>query len=109
VQGRLVGEQLWPLPELAKKALIAVQARLYFNSDGIQAVRPGCHRVTAGGRDRASDGPSAPRNRRKDLASKAIDSLTVEAPDDKKASRKRRLLKGPEEFREVRVDRPKGK
>src|SRR6202035_2823609 len=44
-----------------------------------------------------------------DLAAKAIDSLTVEAPDDEKASRKRRLLKGPEEFREVRVDRPKGK
>jgi len=44
-----------------------------------------------------------------DLAAKAIDSLTVEAPDDEKASRKRRLLKGPEEFRDVRVDRPKGK
>ena len=45
-----------------------------------------------------------------DLAAKVIDSLTVEAPDDeKKASRKRRLLKGPAEFREVRVDRPKGK
>jgi hypothetical protein len=44
-----------------------------------------------------------------DLAAKAIDSLTVEAPDDEKASRKRRLIKGPEELREVRVDRPKGK
>ena len=44
-----------------------------------------------------------------DLASKAIDSLAIEAPDGEKAGRKRRLLKGPEEFREVRVDRPKGK
>jgi hypothetical protein len=45
-----------------------------------------------------------------DLASKAIDSLTVGTPDhDEKASRKRRLIKGPEEFREVRVDRPKAK
>jgi hypothetical protein len=56
---------------------------------------------------------SAPSERQRaalaDLAAKAIDSLTVEAPDDEKASRKRRLLKGPEEFREVRVDRPKGK
>jgi hypothetical protein len=43
------------------------------------------------------------------LAAKAIDSLTVEAPDDERASRKQRLIKGPEEFREVRVDRPKGK
>jgi hypothetical protein len=56
---------------------------------------------------------SAPSERQRaalaDLAAKAIDSLTVEAPDDEKASRKRRLLKVPEEFREVRVDRPKGK
>lgn len=52
----------------------------------------------------------APRaDRAKELASKAIDSLTVEAPDDEKASRKRRLIKGPEEFREVRVDRLKVK
>jgi hypothetical protein len=44
------------------------------------------------------------------LASKAIDSLTTGAPNnDEKASRKRRLIKGPEEFREVRVDRPKPK
>lgn len=45
-----------------------------------------------------------------DLASKAIDSLTVGKVDsDEKASRKRRLLKGPEEFRAVRVDRPNRK
>jgi hypothetical protein len=44
-----------------------------------------------------------------DLASKAIDSLKVEAPDDEKASRKRRLIKGPEEFRKDRVDLPKVK
>ena len=54
---------------------------------------------------------SAPSERQRaalaDLASKAIDSLTVGAADsDEKASRKRRLIKGPEEFREVRVDRP---
>ena len=48
-------------------------------------------------------------DRAKELAAKAIDSLTVEAPDDEKASRKRRLLKGPEEFQKVRVDRPKAK
>jgi hypothetical protein len=44
-----------------------------------------------------------------DIAAKAIDSLTGSRRDDEKASRKRRLLKEPEEFREVRVDRPKGK
>jgi hypothetical protein len=45
-----------------------------------------------------------------DLASQAIDSLTTGAANnDEKASRKRRLIKGPEEFREARVDRPKAK
>jgi hypothetical protein len=56
---------------------------------------------------------SAPSERQRaalaDLAAKAIDSLTVAAPDDEKASRKRRLLKGPEEFREARVDQPRAK
>jgi hypothetical protein len=56
---------------------------------------------------------SAPSERQRaalaDLAAKAIDSLTVAAPDDEKASRKRRLLKGPTEFREARVDQPKAK
>ena len=44
------------------------------------------------------------------LAAKAIDKFMIGAPDnDEQASRKRRLIKGPEEFREVRVDRPNGK
>ena len=45
-----------------------------------------------------------------DLASKAIDSVTVGTPNsDEKASRKRSLIKGPEEFRKDRVDMPKMK
>jgi hypothetical protein len=42
------------------------------------------------------------------MAGTAIDDMmdTATSPDDQ-ASRKRRLLKGPEEFRNVRVDRPK--
>jgi hypothetical protein len=53
---------------------------------------------------------SAPSERQRaafaDLASKAIDSLTAGTPDnDEKASRKRRLIKGPEEFQSVRLDR----
>jgi hypothetical protein len=40
------------------------------------------------------------------MAGNAIDSMTdVTAHADDRANRKRRLLKGPEEFREVRVDR----
>lgn len=48
--------------------------------------------------------------RASELAGKVIDSLTLGGVDvEEKASRKRRLLKGPEEFREARVDRPKAK
>jgi hypothetical protein len=48
--------------------------------------------------------------RASELAAKAIDSLKVgTAGADDQASRKRRLLKGLEEFRELRVDRPKAK
>jgi hypothetical protein len=53
--------------------------------------------------------PPVPRAARaKELASRAIDKLTI-GDNDEAAARKRRLIKGPEEFREVRVDRPKGK
>ena len=45
-----------------------------------------------------------------DLAAEAIDSLTICGADaDEKAGRRRRLLKGAEEFRDARVDRPKAK
>jgi hypothetical protein len=54
--------------------------------------------------------PAERAARAKELASKAIDSLTGEAPsNDETASRKRRLIKGPEEFREIRADRTKTK
>jgi hypothetical protein len=44
------------------------------------------------------------------LASEAIDSLSDQsAPADVQAQRKRRLLKGPSEFREMRNDLPKAK
>jgi hypothetical protein len=45
-----------------------------------------------------------------ELAAKVIDNLADGAASaDDRASRKRRLLKGPEEFREARVDRPKAR
>jgi hypothetical protein len=42
--------------------------------------------------------PAERAARAKELAAKAIDSLTVGARDHEKATRKRRLIKGPEEF-----------
>ena len=48
--------------------------------------------------------------RAKELAANAIDNLADGAASaDDRASRKNRLLKGPEEFREARVDRPKAR
>ena len=46
----------------------------------------------------------------KGLAGKAIDRLTdTSAPPAEQAERKRRLLKGPPEFRDMRADLPKAK
>jgi hypothetical protein len=45
-----------------------------------------------------------------ELAANAIDKIAdPAAPPEERAQRQRRLTKGPEEFREVRVDRPKAK
>jgi hypothetical protein len=56
---------------------------------------------------RASEGRKL---RAREMAGNTIDKMTytTAAPEDQ-ATRKRRLLKGPEEFQEVRVDRPKKK
>jgi hypothetical protein len=48
--------------------------------------------------------------RAKEMAGQAIDELAdPEASTNEKASRKRSLISGPEEFRDKRVDRPKKK
>ncbi|WP_338830642.1 hypothetical protein [Bradyrhizobium sp. 27S5] len=51
-------------------------------------------------------GREDPKQRARELASKAIDKVTdpTASPDDQ-ASRKRKLIKGPEEFQKVRRDR----
>jgi len=48
--------------------------------------------------------------RAKELAAKAIDKMIdPAAPPEEQAQRRRRLIKGPLEFREARVDLPKAK
>jgi hypothetical protein len=50
------------------------------------------------------------RSRAQELAAKAIDKIGDPAVHpEEHAQRRRRLTKGPEEFRDVRVDRPKAK
>jgi Arc/MetJ-type ribon-helix-helix transcriptional regulator len=61
-------------------------------------------------RTKSKQGSAARAERAKELASKTIDNLTAATPEsDEKASRKGNLIRGPEEFRQVRVDRPKPK
>jgi hypothetical protein len=50
------------------------------------------------------------KGRAREMAGNTIDKLSdVTASPDDQATRKRRLLKGPEEFQAVRVDRPNRK
>src|ERR1700722_8736141 len=50
------------------------------------------------------------RLRAQELGTKAIDKMIdPSAPREERAQRRRRLTKGPEEFQEMRVDRPKVK
>ena len=57
-----------------------------------------------------SDSKPGRRSRAQELAAKAIDKmLDPAAPPEERAQRRRRLTKGPAEFREARVDLPKAK
>jgi hypothetical protein len=50
------------------------------------------------------------RLRAQELATNAIEKIAdSSAPPEEQAQRRRRLVKGPEEFREARLDRPKTK
>ena len=61
-------------------------------------------------RAKSKQGSATHAERAKELASKTIDNLTVATPgSNEKARRKGNLIKGPGEFRQVRVDRPKPK
>ena len=54
--------------------------------------------------------PQAREARAKELATHAIDKMgDPAASTEERDERRRRLTKGPPEFREVRVDRPKAK
>jgi hypothetical protein len=67
---------------------------------------------TVAARSWARPKQSAPARaeRAKDLAAKVIDSFSIHTTDvEETASRKRRLLNGPEEFRELRGDWPRAK
>jgi len=87
-------------------AWAAAQADKPGRSEAIRRlVEIGLSSVKVARSQKRSDSPTA-----RDLAAAQIDRLAdPAAPAEEQASRKHRLLKGPEEFRETRVDRVKKK
>jgi hypothetical protein len=54
--------------------------------------------------------PDQQKDRAREMAGKVIDrEIDPAAPEGERVQRKRRLLKGPSEFIDARVDRPKAK
>jgi hypothetical protein len=59
---------------------------------------------------KSKQAPQARADRAKELATHVIDRMVDPGVvPEERAQRRRRLTKGPEEFREIRVDRPKAK
>jgi hypothetical protein len=58
---------------------------------------------------KAKQPSSARANRAKVLAAETIEIIDPTAPPEERAQRRRRLTKGPPEFREHRVDQPRVK
>ena len=106
-KGIQVGER-WHPSEIA-----AIDAWIASSSDKTLTRAHAIRRLVAVGlsvRTKARSSSEDQKLRARAMAGKAIDHLTdASAHADDHASRKRRLLKGPEEFQETRIDRPKRK
>ena len=102
----MIGFRAEPALRTAIEQWAARQADAPRLSDAIRRlVEIGLGSVKVARAQKRSDSPTA-----RDLAAVQIDRLADSgAPAEEQASRKRHLLKGPEEFREARIDRPKRK
>ena len=105
-QGLQIGER-WHPPEVAAiDAWIKAQGGNLTRGHAIRRLVALGLTIKAKPKQPASSGAE----RAKELAAKAIDKMTdAAASADDQTMRKRRLLNGPEEFRENRVDRKKAK
>jgi hypothetical protein len=104
--GRTVGVRVRPELSAQIEGWRAQQRPIPSEPEAIRRlVEIGLGSVKVARAQKRSDSPTA-----RDLAAVQIDRLADSgAPAEEQASRKRHLLKGPEEFREARVDRPKAK
>jgi hypothetical protein len=105
-KGTLIGVRLQPAP---LSELDAWAARQDDTPSRPEAIRRLVELGLAGAKKFAAPSQQT-RAKAKKFAAEQIDRMgNSTATAEEQASRKRRLLKGPEEFREARVDRPKAK
>jgi hypothetical protein len=106
-QGLQIGER-WHPPEIA-----AIDAWIKAQGDNLTRGHAIRRLVALGLRVKTEAKPVAKpgrRTRAQELATKAIEGMIdPAAPPEERAQRRRRLTKGPLEFREDRVDLPKAK
>jgi hypothetical protein len=100
VMVRIPPAELEPIDAWAAKQAVSVTRP--------EAIRRLVEIGLAGSTTRPARRPDLNAAKAKVLASKIIDGLIdPSAPAEEKAIRKRRLVKGPSEFRDVRIDRAK--
>jgi hypothetical protein len=109
-KGTLVGVRLQPDRLAAVDAWIAKQATRMTRPEAIRAMLDAVL-VIVGKHPGEKPAPKPGRSvRAAELAAKQIDKMIDSStPADERAQRRRRLTKGPTEFREHRVDLPKAK
>jgi hypothetical protein len=106
--GTLVGVRLQPDRLAALDAWIATQGNAMKRPEAIRAMLDAVLVIVAKPRGKKPGGKPARASRARELAAEAIDRMgDPTASTEERDERRRRLTKGPPEFREVRVDRAK--
>jgi hypothetical protein len=108
--GTLIGVRLQPDQLSALDAWIAKQNTSMSRPEAIREMLDAVLVIVA--KDTGEKPVSKPsrRLRAQELATSVIEKVSdPSAPPEERAQRQRRLLKGPEEFRETRIDRLKAK
>jgi hypothetical protein len=109
-KGTLIGVRLQPARLTALDAWIGQQGTPMTRPEAMRAMLDAVLVIVA--KDPGEKPVSKPARppRARELAAETIDQMIApSAPPEERAQRRLRLTKGPEEFREARVDRPKAK
>jgi hypothetical protein len=109
-KGTLVGVRLQPAQLEALDAWIAKQDVPMTRPEAIRAMLDGVLVIVAKDPGEKPVRSTPNKLRAAELAAKAIDKIgDPAAHPEERAQRRRRLTKGPEEFQEMRLDRPRAK